>query len=85
MIDGTQAAFVRVPNAENSLYKVPNGVTEDQAVKLSDILPTGFEIGVQNGQVKPGDVVAGSEPGRLACRRWRRLASMAPRRLSPST
>ena len=57
-IDGTQAAFVRVPYAENSLYKVPHGVTEDQAVMLSDILPTGFEIGVQNGQIKPGDVVA---------------------------
>ena len=58
LIDGTQAAFVRVPYAENSLYKVPHGVTEDQAVMLSDILPTGFEIGVQNGQIKPGDVVA---------------------------
>jgi alcohol dehydrogenase len=58
LIDGTQAEFVRVPYAENSLYKVPEGVTEDQAVMLSDILPTGFEIGVQNGQIKPGDVVA---------------------------
>ena len=42
LIDGTQAEFVRVPYAENSLYKVPEGVTEDQAVMLSDILPTGF-------------------------------------------
>lgn len=58
LIDGTQAEFVRVPYAENSVYKVPEGVTEDQAVMLSDILPTGFEIGVQNGQIKPGDVVA---------------------------
>jgi len=58
LIDGTQAEYVRVPYAENSLYKVPAGVTDDQAVMLSDILPTGFEIGVQSGQVKPGDVVA---------------------------
>jgi alcohol dehydrogenase len=58
LIDGTQAEFVRVPYAETSVYKVPEGVTNQQGVLLSDILPTGFEIGVQYGQVKPGDVVA---------------------------
>jgi alcohol dehydrogenase len=58
LIDGTQAEFVRVPYAETSLYKVPEGVTNQQAVMLSDILPTGFEIGVQYGQTRPGDVVA---------------------------
>lgn len=58
LIDGTQAEYVRVPYAENSVYKVPEGVTDEQGVLLSDILPTGFEIGVLNGQVKPGDVVA---------------------------
>jgi len=58
MIDGTQAEFVRVPFAENSVYKVPEGVTDAEGILLSDILPTGFEIGVQYGQVKPGDVVA---------------------------
>ena len=58
LIDGTQAEFVRVPYADTSLYKVPEGVTNQQAVMLSDILPTGFEIGVQYGQTKPGDVVA---------------------------
>jgi alcohol dehydrogenase len=58
LIDGTQAEFVRVPYAETSVYKVPTGVTNQQAVLLSDILPTGFEIGVQYGQTKPGDVVA---------------------------
>jgi len=68
LIDGTQAEFVRVPYAENSLHKVPAGVTDDQAVMLSDILPTGFEIGVQYGHVKPGDVVAviGAGPVGLA-------------------
>jgi alcohol dehydrogenase len=64
MIDGTQAEYVRVPFAENSVYKVPDGVTESEGILLSDILPTGFEIGVQYGRVKPGDVVAviGSGP-----------------------
>jgi alcohol dehydrogenase len=58
MIDGTQAEYVRVPFAENSVYKVPEGVTDAEGILLSDILPTGFEIGVQYGQVTPGDVVA---------------------------
>jgi alcohol dehydrogenase len=58
LIDGTQAEYVRIPHADNSLYRVPPGVDEDALVMLSDILPTGFEIGVLNGAVKPGDVVA---------------------------
>ena len=58
LIDGTQAEYVRVPFAESSLHKVPKGVSDEAAVMLSDILPTGFEIGVRNGRVKPGDVVA---------------------------
>ena len=58
MIDGTQAEYVRVPFAENSVYKVPEGMTDAEGILLSDILPTGFEIGVQYGQVQPGDVVA---------------------------
>jgi alcohol dehydrogenase len=64
MIDGTQAEFVRVPFAESSLYKVPEGMTDKESILLSDILPTGFEIGVQYGHVSPGDVVAviGSGP-----------------------
>lgn len=68
LIDGTQAEYVRVPYAENSVYKVPEGVTDEQGVMLSDILPTGFEIGVQYGAVKPGDVVAivGAGPVGLA-------------------
>ena len=47
-----------MPFADNSLYKLPEGVTDEAAVMLSDILPTGFEIGVRYGRVKPGDVVA---------------------------
>jgi alcohol dehydrogenase len=68
LIDGTQAELVRVPFADNSVYKVPAGVSDEAAVMLSDILPTGFEIGVRYGRVKPGDVVAvvGSGPVGLA-------------------
>jgi alcohol dehydrogenase len=64
MIDGTQAEYVRVPFAENSAYKVPEGMSDAEGILLSDILPTGFEIGVQYGKVTPGDVVVviGSGP-----------------------
>jgi alcohol dehydrogenase len=68
LIDGTEAEFVRVPYAETSVYKMPDGVTPQAGTLLSDILPTGHEIGVQYGAVKPGDVVAvvGAGPVGLA-------------------
>jgi alcohol dehydrogenase len=68
LINGTQAEFVRVPYAENSVYKLPENVPDEEAVMLSDILPTGFEIGVLAGRVTPGDVVAvfGAGPVGLA-------------------
>jgi alcohol dehydrogenase len=58
LIDGTQAEYVRIPQADGSLYHFPEGADEEAMVMLSDILPTGFECGVLNGQVKPGDSVA---------------------------
>ncbi len=58
LIDGTQAEYVRIPFADNSLYHIPEGADEEALVMLSDILPTAFECGVLNGQVKPGDTVA---------------------------
>lgn len=57
-IDGTQAEYVRIPHADTSLYKIPAGVDEEALVMLSDILPTGFECGVLNGKVQPGNTVA---------------------------
>lgn len=68
LIDGTQAEYVRVPFAETSLYRVPEGVRDELAVLISDILPTGHEIGIQYGAVRPGDVVAviGAGPVGLA-------------------
>jgi alcohol dehydrogenase len=57
-IDGTQAEYVRIPFAETSLYLLPPQADDDAMVMLSDILPTGFECGVLNGRVQPGDNVA---------------------------
>ena len=68
LIDGTQAEFVRVPFGETSVYLLPENVTPQQGTVLSDILPTGHEIGVKYGRVKAGDVVAvvGAGPVGLA-------------------
>jgi alcohol dehydrogenase len=57
-IDGTQAEYVRVPFADNSTYPVPAGVSDEALLMLADILPTAYEVGVLNGHVQPGDVVA---------------------------
>ena len=67
-IDGTQAEYVRIPHADGSLYHLPADADEEAMVMLSDILPTGFECGVLNGEVKPGDSVAivGAGPVGLA-------------------
>ncbi len=67
-IDGTQAEYVRIPQADGSLYHFPVDGDEEAMVMLSDILPTGFECGVLNGQVKPGETVAiiGAGPVGLA-------------------
>ena len=58
LINGTQAEYARIPHADNSLYLIPDGADEEALVMLSDILPTGHEIGVINGGVKPGDTIA---------------------------
>lgn len=67
-IDGTQAEVVRIPHAANSLYRLPPGLEPAAALMLSDILPTGHEIGALNGEVSLGDTVAivGSGPIGLA-------------------
>jgi alcohol dehydrogenase len=76
-IDGTQAGYVRVPFADNSLHAVPAGVSDAAAVMLSDILPTGFECGILSGAVKFGDTVAivGAGPIGLAALLCARLFS----------
>jgi alcohol dehydrogenase len=67
-IDGTQAEYVRVPFADNSTHPVPAGVTDEEVLMMADILPTGYEVGVLNGRVRPADTVAivGSGPIGLA-------------------
>src|SRR5436190_22561032 len=57
-INGTQAEHVRVPFADTSTYPAPDGVADEELLMLADILPTGYEVGILNGQVSPGDVVA---------------------------
>ena len=77
LIDGTQAEYVRVPFADTSTYPVPAGVSDEQILMLADILPTGYEVGVLNGHVQPGDVVAivGAGPIGLAAIMGARLYS----------
>jgi alcohol dehydrogenase len=58
LIDGLQAEYARVPFADNSVYKVPEQLLDEQVLFLADILPTAYEVGVLNGKVSPGDVVA---------------------------
>jgi alcohol dehydrogenase len=78
-INGTQAEYVRVPFAATSTYPVPAGVADEELLMLADILPTGYEVGVLNGQIRPGDVVAvvGAGPIGLS-------AMMGARLFSPS-
>ncbi len=78
-IDGTQAEYVRVPFADTSTYAIPAGVSDEQILMLADILPTGYEVGVLNGQVRPGDVVAivGAGPIGLSAIMGARLYSPA--------
>ncbi|SFW85248.1 zinc-dependent alcohol dehydrogenase family protein [Chitinophaga sancti] len=68
LIDGTQAEYVRIPYADTSLYHIPADTNDESLVMLSDILPTGYECGVLNGQVQPGTTVAivGAGPVGLA-------------------
>lgn len=58
LINGVQAEYARVPFADNSVYRIPEGLTDEQVLFLADILPTAYEVGVLNGRVSPGDVVA---------------------------
>jgi alcohol dehydrogenase len=79
LVDGTQAEFVRVPFADTSLHLVPDAVSDLDALMLADIVPTAYEVGVLNGRVQPGDVVAivGSGPVGLAAIKTAQLFSPA--------
>ena len=79
LVDGVQAEYARLPFADLSTYPLPEGVTDEAAVLLADILPTAYEVGVLNGEVRPGDtvVVVGTGPIGLA-------AILAARLFSPA-
>ncbi|HET8560775.1 MAG TPA: alcohol dehydrogenase catalytic domain-containing protein, partial [Marmoricola sp.] len=78
-VDGTQAEYVRTPFADRSLYPLPAGVEDEQALMFADILPTSYEVGVLAGRVSPGDTVAvvGAGPIGLAAIRTAQLFSPA--------
>jgi threonine dehydrogenase-like Zn-dependent dehydrogenase len=66
--DGLQARFARVPFAHTNLVPIPPGVTDEQAVMVSDIFPTAW-LGARLAEVGDGDVIAvfGAGPvGQLA-------------------
>src|SRR5262249_60491640 len=70
-------AHFRIPLGDGRLYPAPPDIPEDALVMLSDILPPGFECGVLNGRVRPGDVIAivGAGPIGLAALLTARLYS----------
>jgi threonine dehydrogenase-like Zn-dependent dehydrogenase len=57
IIDGTQAEYVLVPDAQANLAPVPNGLTDEQVLMCPDIMSTGFK-GAENANIKIGDIVA---------------------------
>jgi alcohol dehydrogenase len=79
LVDGVQSEYARIPYADLSTYKLPEQVSDESAVLLADILPTSYEVGVLNGQVKPGDtvVIVGAGPIGLAAVVTARLYSPA--------
>lgn len=56
-LDGLQAEFARIPFASANLVKLPEEITDDQAVLMSDILPTAYMAAVM-AEIKPSDTVA---------------------------
>lgn len=57
-INGTQAEFVRIPYANYSLIHAPKQINNESLLMLSDILPTGNEVGAICSNIQKGDVVA---------------------------
>ena len=54
---GGQAEYARVPFADVGPLKVPDGMTDEQVLFLSDILPTGY-MGAEMCDIQPGDTIA---------------------------
>ncbi|MBS3969745.1 MAG: NAD(P)-dependent alcohol dehydrogenase [Clostridia bacterium] len=56
LIDGTQAEYVLVPDAQANLAPIPDGLTDEQVLMCPDIMSTGFK-GAENANIKIGDTV----------------------------
>lgn len=56
MIDGTQAEYVLVPDAQANLAPIPDGLTDEQVLMCPDIMSTGFK-GAENANIRIGDTV----------------------------
>lgn len=56
-IDGCQAEYVRIPFADNGLTKIPNNVTDKNALFVGDILSSGY-FGAEMCEIKKGDTIA---------------------------
>lgn len=54
---GGQAEYARVPFADVGLFKIPDGLTDEQVLFLTDIFPTGY-MAAENCDIEPGDIVA---------------------------
>jgi threonine dehydrogenase-like Zn-dependent dehydrogenase len=54
---GGQAEYARVPFADVGLFKIPDGLTDEQVLFLTDIFPTGY-MAAENCNIQPGDTVA---------------------------
>jgi threonine dehydrogenase-like Zn-dependent dehydrogenase len=56
LIDGTQAEYVLVPDAQANLAPIPDGLSDEQVLMCPDIMSTGFK-GAENANIKIGDTV----------------------------
>ncbi len=79
LIDGVQAEYARIPFSDLSTHPLPDELSDDVAVLLADVLPTSYEVGVLNADIRPGCVVAvvGCGPIGLAAMLTARLYSPA--------
>lgn len=80
VIDGTQAEYVRIPHAQNSLHRIPGNADPGEMVAFSDAFPTGMECGTLNADVQPGKSMAivGAGPVGLAAMVTAKLYSPYP-------
>lgn len=56
-LDGGQAEYVRVPFAQQTLQRIPDDLSDEDVMLVTDMLPTGY-FAAENGDIKPGDTVA---------------------------